>query len=143
MHYFKAVIADRQAAGVLTNFDPATWAPQVTPLVNDLFIGLGTRGNLGDRADVLFEGHRFAVLEAQSVRGDFGTWRWYLYDRDRNEARLLALHGPAGSYALGNPTVRAFTDAQGATTLFIAGFAFGEGAGFGEAGEFIALRRLG
>ncbi len=143
MHYFKSVLADRQAAGTLTNFDPATWAPQVTPLVNDLFIALGTRGNLGDRADVLFEGRRFAVLEAQSVRGDFGTWRWYLYDRDRNEARMLAIRGPAGSYALGNPSVRAFTDAQGETTLFISGFAFGEGAGLGEAGEFIALRRLG
>jgi hypothetical protein len=143
MHYFKSVIADRQAAGVLTNFDPATWAPQVDPLVNNLFIALGTRGNLGDRADVLYEDRRFAVLEAQSVRGDFGTWRWYLYDRDRNEARLLPAHGPAGSYALGNPSVRAFTDAQGVTTLFVSGYAFGQGAAFGEAGEFIALRRLG
>jgi hypothetical protein len=43
MHYFKNVQADRQAAGVRTNFDPATWAPQVTPLVNDLFIALSTR----------------------------------------------------------------------------------------------------
>jgi hypothetical protein len=143
MHYFKSVIADRQASGILTNFDPTSWTPQVTPLVNDLFVALGTRGNLGDRADVLFEGRRFAVLEAQSVRGSFGTWRWYLYDRDRNEARLLALRGPAGSFALGNPTVRAFTDADGVATLLVSGFVFGEGAGPGEAGQFIALRRLG
>ena len=142
MHYFKSIIADRQASGILTNFDPTNWTPQVTPLVNDLFIALGTRGNLGDRADVLFEGRRFAVLEAQSVRGNFATWRWYLYDRDRNEARLLALRGPAGSFALGNPTVRAFTDADGASTLLVSGFVFGEGAGAGEAGQFIALRRL-
>lgn len=60
-------------------------------------------------ADLLFEGHPFAVLEAQSIKADFGTWRWYLYDRERNEARLLALHAPAGSYSLGNPTVRALT----------------------------------
>lgn len=143
MHYFKSVLADRQAAGVLTNFDPASWAPQIDDAVNNLFIALGTRGNLGDRADLLFENRRFAVIEGQSVRGDFGTWRWYLYDRDRNEARLLAIRGPAGSYALGNPSVRIFSDAQGVRTLFISGFAFGEGAGFGEAGEFIALRRLG
>lgn len=142
-HYLKNIQVDRQASGVLTSFDPATWAPQVTPLVNELFVALGTRGNLGDRADVLFEGRRFAVLEAQSVRGAFGTWRWYLYDRDRNEARLLDLHGPAGSFALGNPTVRAFTDAQGSVTLLVSGYAFGEGAGPGEAGQFIALRRLG
>jgi hypothetical protein len=142
MHYFKSVIADRQAAGVLTNFDPATWAPQVDPLVNDLFIALGTRGNLGDRADFLFENRRFAVLEAQSVRGDFGTWRFYLYDRDRNEARLLPLRGPAGSFAFGNPTVRAFTDALGVKTLLVSGYVFGQGAGPGEAGQFIALRRL-
>ena len=142
MHYFKSVIADRQAAGVLTNFDPATWAPQVDPRVNDLFIALGTRGNLGDRADFLFENRRFAVVEAQSVRGDFGTWRFYLYDRDRNEARLLPLRGPAGSFAFGNPTVRAFTDALGVKTLLVSGFVFGQGAGSGEAGQFIALRRL-
>ncbi|HEV2774247.1 MAG TPA: hypothetical protein VGV90_01520, partial [Solirubrobacteraceae bacterium] len=142
-HYLKDIQLDRQASGVLTNFNPATWTPQVTPLVNELFVALGTRGNLGDRADVLFEGRRFAVLEAQSVRGDFATWRWYLYDRDRNEARLLGLHAPAGSSAFGNPTVRAFTDAQGVTTLFVSGYAFGEGAAFGEAGQFIALRRLG
>ena len=141
-HYLKNIQVDRQAAGVLTNFAPATWAPLADPLVNDLFIALGTRGNLGDRADVLSEGHRFAVLEAQSVRADFATWRWYLYDRDRNEARLLALHGPAGSFALGNPTVRAFTDSQGARILFVSGFAFWQGAVFGEAGQFIALRRL-
>ncbi len=143
LHYLKSVLADRQAAGVLTNFDPATWAPQVDPLVNTLFIALGTRGNLGDRADVRFEDRRFTVLEAQSVRGDFGTWRWFLYDRDRDEARLLAVRGPAGSYALGNPSVRTFTDAQGVRTLFISGYAFGQGAAYGEAGAFIALRRLG
>ncbi|MBW3608128.1 MAG: hypothetical protein KY463_07190 [Actinobacteria bacterium] len=142
-HYLKHIEVDRQAAGLLTNFDPATWTPQPVPLVNDVFIALGTRGNLGDRADVLFEGRRFAVLEAQSVRADFSTWRWYLYDRDRNEARLLALHGPAGPFALGNPSVRAFTDAEGATTLFVSGYAFSQGAAFGEAGQFIALRRLG
>jgi len=141
-HYLKNIQVDRQAAGVLTNFDPAAWAPAADPLVNDLFIALGTRGNLGDRADVLFENHRFAVLEAQSVRADFATWRWYLYDRDRNEARLLAVRSPAGAFALGNPTVRAFTDAQGASILFVSGFAFWQGAPFGEAGQFIALRRL-
>jgi hypothetical protein len=142
-HYLKDIQVDRQASGILTNFDSTSWTPQVTPLVNDLFIALGTRGNLGDRADVLFADHRFAVLEAQSVRGDFATWRWYLYDRDRNEARLLPLRGPAGSFALGNPTVRAFTDAHGVSTLLVSGFVFGQGAGPGEAGQFIALRRLG
>ena len=142
-HYLKDIQVDRQAGGLLTNFDATSWAPQPTPLVNELFVALGTRGNLGDRADVLYEGRRFAVLEAQSVRGDFATWRWYLYDRDRNEARLLALHGPAGSFALGNPAVRTFEDAAGATTLFVSGYAFSEGAPFGEAGQFIALRRVG
>ncbi|MEA2217999.1 MAG: hypothetical protein QOJ35_625, partial [Solirubrobacteraceae bacterium] len=105
-HYFKNIQVDRQASGVLTNFGAAGWAPQPDAAVNDLFVRLGTRGNLGDRADVSFEGHAFAVLEAQAVRGDFGAWRWFLYDRERDEARLLALRLPAGSTALGNPTVR-------------------------------------
>lgn len=82
------------------------------------------------------------MLEAQSIKGDFGTWRWYLYDRDRAEARLLALHAPAGSYALGNPTVRALTGPDGRPTLLSSGYAFSQGSGPGEAGQFIALRRL-
>lgn len=139
-HYFKNIVVDRQAAGVLTNFDAASWAPQPDAAVNGLFVGLGTRGNLGDRADLLFEGHPFAVLEAQSIKANFGAWRWYLYDRERNEARLLALHAPAGSYALGNPTVRALLGPTGQPLLLFSGYAFFQGAGPGEAGQFIALR---
>lgn len=142
-HYLKNIQVDRQAAGVLANFDPASWTPQPVPLVNELFTALGTRGNLGDRADVPFEGRRFALIESQSVRADFSSWRWYLYDRDRNQARLLALHGPAGAFALGNPAVGEFTDASGARTLFLSGHAFSQGAPPGAAGQFIALRRLG
>jgi hypothetical protein len=139
-HYLKNISVDRQAAGVLTNFSATGWAPQPDDAANNLFIGLGTRGNLGDRADLLYEGHPFAIFEAQSIRTDFATWRWYLYDRERDEARLLAVGGPAGSYALGNPTVRTLTDPAGRPLLFISGFAFSQGAGPGEAGQFIALR---
>jgi len=39
--------------------------------------------------------------------------------------------------------MRAFTDDAGATTLFVAGYAFWQDAAFGEAGQFIALRRPG
>jgi hypothetical protein len=139
-HYLKNISVDRQAAGVLTNFSAVGWAPQPDAAANSLFIGLGTRGNLGDRADLLYEGHPFAVFEAQSVKADFATWRWYLYDRERDEARRLAIRGLAGSYALGNPTVRTLTGPAGQPLILISGFAFSEGAGAGEAGQFIALR---
>jgi hypothetical protein len=139
-HYLKNISVDRQAAGVLTNFDAAGWAPQPDAAVNSLFIGLGTRGNLGDRADLLYEGHPFAVFEAQSVKADFATWRWFLYDRERDEARRLAIRAPAGSYAFGNPTVRTLRDPAGQPVILISGFAFSEGAASGEAGQFIALR---
>ncbi|MEA2221289.1 MAG: hypothetical protein QOJ35_3915, partial [Solirubrobacteraceae bacterium] len=78
----------------------------------------------------------------QAVRGDFGAWRWFLYDRERDEARLLALRLPAGSTALGNPTVRTLTGPDGQPALLISGFAFSQGAGPGEAGQFVAVRRL-
>jgi hypothetical protein len=139
-HYLKNISVDRQAAGTLTNF--TSWAAVAQTPVNDLFIALGTRGNLGDRADLLFAGHRFAVLEAQSIKADFGSWRWYLYDRDRAEARLLALRAPAGSFAFGNPTVKVLTGPDGQPTLLFSGYAFAQGAAAGEAGQFIALRRL-
>ena len=141
-HYFKDINVDRQASGTLTNFSPASWAPQPDAAVNATFVSLGTRGNLGDRADLTFEGHAFAVLEAQSVKSNFGAWRFYLYDRERDEARLLALRLPAGSWALGNPTVRQLTDPEGRQVLFISGFVFSQGAAPGEAGQFIAVRRL-
>ena len=139
-HYLKNISVDRQASGMLTNF--ASWAAVAETTVNDVFIGLGTRGNLGDRADLAFEGHRFAVLEAQSIKGDFGSWRWFLYDRDRAQARLLALRAPAGSYAFGNPTVKVLPGPDGQPLLLVSGYAFAQGAVPGEAGQFIALRRL-
>ncbi len=139
-HYLKNIDVDRQAQGMLTNF--SSWTAQPETAINNLFIALGTRGNLGDRADVVFEGHRFAVLEAQSIKANFGTWRWYLYDRDRGEARLLDLHGRAGSWAAGNPTVRMLTGPSGRPTLFVSGFFFSQGAIWGEAGQFIAVRPL-
>ena len=139
-HYLKNISVDRQASGTLTNF--VSWAAVAETAVNDVFIGLGTRGNLGDRAEIAFEGHRFAVLEAQSIKGDFGSWRWYLYDRDRAEARLLALRAPAGSYAFGNPTVKVLPGPDGQPLMLISGYAFAQGAAPAEAGQFIALRRL-
>ena len=139
-HYLKNIDVDRQAQGTLTNF--SSWVAQPETAINDRFVALGTRGNLGDRADVVFEGHRFAVLEAQSIKASFATWKWYLYDRDRGEARLLALKAPKGSWALGNPTVRMLTGPGGRPALLISGFAFAQGAIAGEAGQFIAVRPL-
>jgi hypothetical protein len=139
-HYLRDIKVDRQAAGVLTNFSAAGWTAQPATAPNDLFGVLGTRGNLGDRADLLFESHAFSVLEAQSIKANFGAWRWYLYDRERDEARLLAIPLPAGSYSIGNPTVRALPDPAGNPLLMISGFAFSQGGVPGEAGQFIALR---
>ena len=139
-HYLKNISVDRQAVGTVTNFSASGWSPQPDAPLNSLMVGLGTRGNLGDRADLLFEGHPYAVVEAQSVKANFGTWRWYLYDRERNEARLLALQAPAGSYALGNPTVRTLPGPSGRPLVLTSGYIFSEGAAAGEAGQFIALR---
>ncbi len=54
---------------MLTNFSAAGWAPQPDAAVNDRFIRLGTRGNLGDRADMLVDGHRFAVARGAVDQG--------------------------------------------------------------------------
>ena len=65
-----------------------------------------------------------------------------MYDRDRGEARLLALKAPAGSWALGNPTVRMLTLPSGSPGLLISGFVFWQGSAGNEAGQFIAVRPL-
>jgi hypothetical protein len=51
--------------------------------------------------------------QSAGVITNFGTWRLYLYDRERDEARMLALRLPAGSWAIGNPTVRTLTVPDG------------------------------
>ena len=71
---------DRQAVGTLTNF--STWTAQADSNINTLFDNLGTiHGNVGDRDAFFYQGNPYSLIEAQSTKNDFSTWRPYLFDR--------------------------------------------------------------
>ncbi len=140
-HYNSGCNMDRQAIGTLTNF--ASWKTQADANVNTLFTNLGTiGGNVGDRDSFFYQGHAYSLIEAQSIKGDYSTWRPYLFDRTLNTLTQLLLQTNGGSTSFGNPTytqVR-LPGPDGLIGFVSTEFIFSEGAAPGEGGELIYLR---
>lgn len=135
-HYFSACSADRQALGTLTNF--STWKAQADSNLNTLFNNLGTiKGNVGDRDAFFYQGKPYSLVEAQYVKGDYSSWRPYLFDRTTNSLTLLALHTNGGSTSFGNPTYTDLILPSGRRGFVSTQFIFSEGAAPGEAGPLI------
>ena len=66
--------------------------------------GEQVRGNIGDRDHLRYLGRDHDLIEAQGRRGDFATWRVYLYDRAAGTAERLEVVTHGGSTAFANPT---------------------------------------
>jgi hypothetical protein len=135
LHYYDSASgADRNAQGRFGPDGRLTVAPAV-----DLNASLGrlARGNIGDRDELLFRGHPYTVVEAQTATGDVGTWRLYLYDESIRRAHRLAVRTPAGSRAFGNPAITMLTDPAGRRALFVSIYVFAQGARGREAGPLI------
>ena len=77
-HYYKNCDVDRQARGTLTNF--STWTCQAQDNVDNALLYWGVKGNIGDRDAFEFEGYNFGLFEGQFIKGDFGSWRSFIYD---------------------------------------------------------------
>ncbi|HEX4110303.1 MAG TPA: hypothetical protein VHX88_19390 [Solirubrobacteraceae bacterium] len=143
-HYDVASLGvDREAQGTLTDFDSWSAAPYA-PL-NDAFGS--ARGNVGGRDELSFLGWPFTVVEAQSVKNDFASWRVYLYDDTGGSVTPLTPHTPGGSVAFGNPKVTVLTDPAGQRALVVSLFVFSQGAGVQasgatEAGSLVYYREL-
>jgi hypothetical protein len=140
-HYFRQCDVDRQAIGTLTNF--STWKTQVDTNLNARFAGLGTiNGNVGDRDAFFYQGRPYSLVEGQSTKNDFGSWRPYLFDRAANSLTALNLKTHAGSTAFGNPTWTELDLPDGRGRGFVATqFLFSEGAKGAEAGALLWYRR--
>lgn len=135
-HYQSACYVDREAIGTLTNF--STWRTQADTNVNTLFSKLGTiKGNIGDRDAFLYNGHSYSLIEAQSTRNDYNTWRPYLFDRTLNSLTLLTLHTNGGSTAFGNPTYTELKLPNGQLGFVSTEFIFSQGAAPGEGGALV------
>ncbi|MDX6677914.1 MAG: hypothetical protein QOE31_1966 [Solirubrobacteraceae bacterium] len=138
-HYFRNIDVDRQAIGTLTNF--TTWNASVDTATNTLLEAFGVRGALGDRSDISYGGRAFGVVEGQLVKNDHRTWRIFLVDRTRGQARMVAAKLPAGGYSLGNPSLAVLPGPAGSPVLFESVFAFSEGAPT-ESGSAITVTPL-
>lgn len=128
-HYFRDRVVDRQAMGVLLNFD--RWKAWKNVVANRALDRMGFRGNFGGRYGFQWDGGRWFVQEAQLRRTKFETWRMVV-----GNGRFYTWVYPetaGGSRAFGNPSVTVLPDGRFVVTSFL----FGEAAAPGESGELL------
>jgi len=140
---------DRRATATLTNF--RSWQQRARPDVDDAFLSARTihdgfttppRGSLGDRDQVIVDGVRLELQEAQYQAGDFSSWRLFLVDPRSRAPRPLQIVTEGGSRSFGNPTVTELTSPSGRRAMLVTVYVFSEGAARGESGPLIYYREL-
>jgi hypothetical protein len=141
LHYHRDCQVDRQARGTLTGFRTWTAAtdPQLDAAIEQAAAAAGERigGNIGDRDHLRWRGRDYDLVEAQGRRGDFASWRVYLYDRAVRTAQRLNIVTHGGSTAFANPTATVLRDPAGRQAVMVTLFVPGEGAAPGEAGSLL------
>jgi hypothetical protein len=134
-HYLTWHRADRQLRGVL---DGDSWSARKDRGLDRSVSRYGVRGNIGGRDYLRFRGYRFALLEGQRRRFDFGTWRLFLRDCSTGVAVPVSVRTHKGSAAFANPTATVLPGGIVVFTLFLPR----EGAAPGEAGCLIYFHEL-
>jgi hypothetical protein len=137
-HYFWNCDRDRQQHGTLRNFN--TWTTLAQPSLDEAILRFGVAGNVGDRDAAWFRGHRFGVIEGQYVKGDFGSWRPFLYDYQTGAAEEMSIRTDGGSAAFANPTLTHLVAPNGQSAVVVTAFVPSQGSAPGEAGELIFYR---
>ena len=137
-HFYSNCDVDRQARGTLTNFN--TWTTSKQPNFDNALLYWGVKGNIGDRDAAVYKGYNFGVIEGQGTKGDFGTWRTYLYDYQTGNADTLHIVTDHGSKAFANPTITN-TVINGQNAILVTLFVPSENSGSGEAGELIYYKK--
>ncbi|GAB3831136.1 hypothetical protein [Kribbella italica] len=134
-HFWWNCDRDRQQRGTLTNFN--SWSTAAQPNVDNALLHWGVGGNIGDRDQVAFRDFGFGLIEGQFTKGDFGSWRTFVYDYQTGNADQTTIRTDGGSTAFANPTVTALRAPNGAPALVFTLFVPSEGAAPGEAGELV------
>jgi hypothetical protein len=146
MHYHHNCDTDREATARLTNFKQWRAAPDAgtdNALVKAAAVlGQKVTGNIGDRDSLIYDARQYSLNEVQGVKGQFGTWRTYLYDHGSGQAEQLKIKTHGGSKAFANPTFTHVTAPDGEKAIVVTMFLPGEGAAKGEGGELIYYKRL-
>jgi hypothetical protein len=142
-HYHRDCRVDRQALGTLAGFRAWSAArhPELDAAIERAAAAVGeqVRGNIGDRDHLRYLGRGYDLVEAQGRRGDFASWRVYLYDRAAGTAERLEVVTHGGSTAFANPTATMLRDPEGRDALMVTLFVPMEGATPGEAGSLLYL----
>src|SRR5215216_4804377 len=141
LHYHRDCQVDRQARGTLTGFRTWTTAtdPELDAAVEQAAAAACEQigGNIGDRDHLRYRGRDYDLVEAQSRRGDFASWRVYLYDRAAGTAQRLNIVTHGASRAFANPTATMLRDPAGRQAVMATLFVPMEGAAPGEAGSLL------
>jgi hypothetical protein len=134
-HYYANCDVDKQARGVLTNFN--SWTTSRLGNVDNALLYWGTKGNIGDRdGAVNFGGYNFGLFEAQFAKNDWGSWRVYLYDYQTGNSDQTNIQTNGGSKSFANPTI-ALTKLNGKNIVLVTTFIPGQANAPGEAGELL------
>ena len=139
-HYFRSCDVDRQARGTLRNF--TSWSAGVQGGLNATFEAFGPRGNIGDRDFIRFGAAAVNLHEVQFTKGDFGSWRTYLYDWLTGVGTPLSIRTHRGSTAFANPTFTYLTSPAGRPAVLVTLFIPLQGAATGETGELVYYHEL-
>ena len=132
-HYYDTSLGvDRNARATLTNF--SSWTSQVATDINS---ALPVGGNIGGRDSLTFQGYPFTVVEAQSIVGDWSSWRVYVWDETAKTMTRLSPQTDAGSFAFANPKASAIVDPAGHRALVATMFIPWQGSAGNEAGPLI------
>jgi hypothetical protein len=135
---------DRSATAVLTDF--RTWEARPNAVMDAAFAGLRTfhqgfsappRGSIGDRDQIILDGVRLDLQEAQYVPGDYSSWRTFLIDPRTGTPQPLEIATGGGSRAFGNPTATELTAPDGRPAVLVTVYVFAEGAARSEAGPLV------
>jgi hypothetical protein len=150
LHYFADVNrdgkldVDRSATAVLTDF--RRWDAQPNTQLDSALLGLkaihpgfagSPRGSFGDRDQIILDGVRLELQEAQYVPGDYTSWRTFLVDPRNGIPRPLQIVTGGASSSFGNPTATLLTAPSGRPAVLVTMYVFAEGAAAGEAGPLI------
>ena len=134
-HYYANCDVDRQARGTLTNFN--SWSAATQSNFDNALLHWGVAGNIGDRDGYLnYQNYNFGLIEGQFTKGDFGTWRTFIYDYSTGNAEQLNIQTNGGSLAFANPTITKVT-INGLNAILVTLFVPSENSASGEAGELI------
>jgi hypothetical protein len=139
-HYFRNCDVDRQARGTLRNF--SSWTASPDSGLNAVFEAFRPAGNIGDRDFMRLGGASFNFHEVQFTKGDFGSWRVYLYDWLLGLPTPLAIRTHRGSTAFANPTFTHLTSPAGRPAVLVTLFIPQQGAAPAETGELVYYHEL-